>query len=406
MTYARRFVSRPLRSLVVTRTLPGAMGGGNDLRRLAIARSLAALGPVTVFGLGRGGPAPTSEPGRDRLEWRCSTDVEAARAPVGSEMTTAIALGDSPFAPRPSAVATAELLEVTTEFEPDLVVVGGLDLAHYATVLRPRTAQLVVDLDYEQARATVELAQADPNRRRALLWRHAASLVARQETELVRMVDQVWLSADTDVEHLTTLAGSSVHVAVIPNTIEPHTYPRAARSDPSALVFPARFDFWPNEDAARTLVDEIVPRLDEVQLCLVGQAPPPWLVARRDARVTVTGPVPDVRPYLAAAAAMPIPLRAGAGTRFKALEAFAVGLPVVSTAKGVEGLGLVDGVHYLRAESTDEFVTALDHARHDSTIARRCITEARSLVEREFSSIALDRAVSRALTTTGLASGH
>ena len=51
-------------------------------------------------------------------------------------------------------------------------------------------------------------------------------------------------------------------------------------------------------------------------------------------------------------------------------------------------------------------MTALDDARHDTTIARRCIAEARSLVEREFSSIALDRAVSRALTTTGLASGH
>jgi glycosyltransferase involved in cell wall biosynthesis len=406
MTYAHGLVDRPLRSLVVTRTLPGPMGGGDDLRRLAIARSLATLGPVTVFGLGRGGAAPTSEPGRDRLEWRCSTDVEAARARLGPELTTALAHGDSPFAPRPSAVATAELLEVTTEFEPDLVVIGGLDLAHYATVLRPRTARLVVDLDYAQARATVDLAQADPNRRRALLWRHAAALVARQEAELVRMVDQVWLSTETDIEQLTTLAGSSVHVAVIPNTIDPHTYPSAAREDPSALVYPARFDFWPNEDAARTLVDEILPRLHDVRLCLVGQAPPPWLVAHRDERVTVTGSVPDVRPYLASAAAMPIPLRAGAGTRFKALEAFAVGLPVVSTAKGVEGLGLVDGVHYLRAESTDEFVTALDIARRDTSIARRCIAEARTLVEREFSSIALDRAVTRALTPTGLASGH
>ncbi|MFM8896865.1 MAG: glycosyltransferase, partial [Actinomycetales bacterium] len=91
---------------------------------------------------------------------------------------------------------------------------------------------------------------------------------------------------------------------------------------------------------------------------------------------------------------------------FKALEAFAVGLPVVSTAKGVEGLGLVDGIHYLRAEATDEFVAALDVARHDTPEARRCVAEARALVEREFSSVALDHAVTAALSTAGIASGH
>ncbi|MBU3702651.1 MAG: glycosyltransferase [Acidimicrobiia bacterium] len=405
MTYARPLVDRPLRSLVVTRTLPGPMGGGNDLRRLAIARSLAALGPVIVFGLGRGGAAPPSDAGRDRLGWRWSSDLEAARAPRGSELPTALAEGQSPFAPRPSGVATAELLEVATEFEPDLVVIGGLDLAHYAAALRPRTAQLVVDLDYAQARATVELARADRNPRRALLWRHAASLVARQEVELVHAVDQVWISDHTDVEHLTVLAGPSVHVAVIPNTVDPLSYPTAARDDPSTLVFPARFDFWPNEDAARHLVDEILPLLPDARLCLVGRDPPPWLVARGGARVTVTGPVPDVRPHLAAAAAMPIPLRAGAGTRLKALEAFATGLPVVSTAKGVEGLGVVDGIHYIRAESTDEFVAALDVVRSDTPVARRCIAEARALVEREFSSMALDRAITKALTATTLVSG-
>ncbi|MFM8895164.1 MAG: glycosyltransferase, partial [Actinomycetales bacterium] len=308
-------MDRPLRSLVVTRTLPGPMGGGNDLRRLAIAQALEAHGPVTVFGLGRGGAAPPSQPGRARLGWTCSSDGDAARAPRGPELTTAIAQGDSPFSPRPSVAATAELLELAAEFEPDLVVIGGLDLAHYAGVLRPHAPWMAVDLDYSQGRATVELADADRNRRRALLWRHAALRVADAESSLIRCVDQVWLSEDTDADDLRAIAGASTCVTVIPNVIDPRTYPHADRLDPRGLVFPARFDFWPNEDAARELVDEILPRLDDARLCLVGQAPPPWLIARGDARVRVTGPVPDVRPHLAAAAAMPIPLRAGAGTR-------------------------------------------------------------------------------------------
>ena len=76
-------------------------------------------------------------------------------------------------------------------------------------------------------------------------------------------------------------------------------------------------------------------------------------------RVVVTGSVADVRPYLAEAGAVPMPLFDGSGTRLKALEAFATGVPVVSTAKGLEGLSVTAGQHYLRAEDPGEFVDAL-----------------------------------------------
>lgn len=76
-------------------------------------------------------------------------------------------------------------------------------------------------------------------------------------------------------------------------------------------------------------------------------------------------------------------------------------MPVVSTAKGVEGLGLEDGIHYLRAESTDDFVAALEVARRDTAEARRCIASSRELLDREFSLAALDAAVRAALSESG-----
>ena len=132
------------------------------------------------------------------------------------------------------------------------------------------------------------------------------------------------------------------------------------------MTFPAMFAYPPNEAAALFLAREVLPHMaghfEELELVLVGRNPTEAMLeaASTDARVVVTGAVPDVRPYLAEAGAVPMPLFDGSGTRLKALEAFAAGAPVVSTAKGLEGLEAMPEVHYLRAEDAGEFVDAAD----------------------------------------------
>jgi glycosyltransferase involved in cell wall biosynthesis len=94
---------------------------------------------------------------------------------------------------------------------------------------------------------------------------------------------------------------------------------------------------------------------------------------------------------------MPVPLTAGGGTRLKVLEAFAAGVPVVSTAKGVEGLGLDAGRHFLRAEDPAAFADGIRRLDADPSLARRCVEEASTLVRRAYSYAALDAAITAAL---------
>jgi len=111
----------------------------------------------------------------------------------------------------------------------------------------------------------------------------------------------------------------------------------------------------------------------------------------------VTGAVPDVRPYLAESGAVPIPLFDGVGTRLKALEAFAAGVPVVSTSKGIEGLGVEPGTHFLRAEDADEFVVALTRLWSEPATASTLVEQARSFVAERYSWDVARRAVGQAL---------
>jgi glycosyltransferase involved in cell wall biosynthesis len=84
--------------------------------------------------------------------------------------------------------------------------------------------------------------------------------------------------------------------------------------------------------------------------------------------VLVTGFVPDVRPYLRSAAICVCPIRVGGGTRLKVLDALAMAKPLVSTAIGVEGLSLIEGTHYLRAESAQEFVAQIERLEKEPSL--------------------------------------
>jgi glycosyltransferase involved in cell wall biosynthesis len=123
-------------------------------------------------------------------------------------------------------------------------------------------------------------------------------------------------------------------------------------------------DWMPNEDGITWFVQEVLPAIRRhvpgARLSIVGRNPGGAVLRMHNpqAGVTVTGAVPDVRPYLAKGAAVVVPLRVGGGTRLKIYEAMAADRPVVSTAVGAEGLPIVPGEHYLAADSAPDFAAA------------------------------------------------
>jgi glycosyltransferase involved in cell wall biosynthesis len=110
--------------------------------------------------------------------------------------------------------------------------------------------------------------------------------------------------------------------------------------------------------------NDIFPRIREANqdatLNIVGSAPPPEILelGLRKA-ISVTGPVPDVAPYLQGARISIAPLRVGSGIKGKIIEAMAYGRPVVTTSVGAEGMGLTDGQNVVIAEGAGSFAAAV-----------------------------------------------
>jgi glycosyltransferase involved in cell wall biosynthesis len=278
---------------------------------------------------------------------------------------------------------------------PDLVVLEYSVLAPLLPAIRAALPGVVTVVDTHNAE-TVLLAQLlRASRRLRPLVRHLLEWrgMARIERTFLPLADEVWVPSEADGRALQTLGAR--RIAVVPNGVNTAYYqPGPAGADDPVLVFSGIFHHAPNVEAAEILCRQILPRVvarrPEVRVCLVGKSPGA-IRHLKGPRVTITGFVPDVRPYLARAAIAVVPLRRGAGTRLKILEALAMGKAVVSTHKGCEGLHVKDGIHLLMAETAEEFTDRIVALLVNPSWRRRLGDAGRELVQREYSWEAVHR---------------
>lgn len=212
----------------------------------------------------------------------------------------------------------------------------------------------------------------------------------RVERRLARIFDAVYVVSEADRAYLSAV-DPRLKIRVVSNGVDTeHFVPaREPAPPPVRLVFTGAMDYTPNEDAMlffhREIYPRIVARLPEVRLWIVGRDPGPRLAAlAHDPSITLTGAVADVRPYLAQGTVVVVPMRLGSGTRIKVLEALAMGKAVVSTRVGTEGLRVIAGKHFVRADDSDTFATEVARLAGDATERQRLGREGRALVEAEY----------------------
>jgi glycosyltransferase involved in cell wall biosynthesis len=177
---------------------------------------------------------------------------------------------------------------------------------------------------------------------------------------------------------------ASVHV--IPNGADCSEFtPDDAVPERGAIVFTGLLSYPPNRDAVCYFGTEIFPRIRRAIPWAT------WYVVGREAEdvsrilrgrpgIVLTGYADDVRPWVARAQAIVVPLRAGGGTRLKILEAMAMARPVVSTAVGAEGLDVTSGEHLLIADGADAFAAAVVRLLRQRDVAAELAKRARRLV--------------------------
>jgi glycosyltransferase involved in cell wall biosynthesis len=287
-------------------------------------------------------------------------------------------------------------------FEPQVVHLDSVLLASYAKLASPTPLMVThhnIESDLYGQRARVDGGVAG-----ALLAREAAKVTRLERRFAPRAAMNVMVS-EADAARLGELAPGA-RTTVVPNGVDVDFF-RPITGTPvreRSLVFVGGMDWYPNRLAMEWLAEELWERLvsddSARQVTVVGRQPPPSLLAlsERDERVQVAGFVDDVRPYISAAAIYVCPIKVGGGTRLKILDALSMERPLVSTALGVSGLALVEGEHYLRAETAEEFSRQIARLEADASLREALGRRGRAVVEQRYSWDIAARALDDAFT--------
>lgn len=308
-----------------------------------------------------------------------------------------------------------DLLDQLALADYDIVQVEGIEMAPYGLHLRERISAsrahlrantgagsnlpaLVFDdhnCEYLLQQRNAQTDLQSPRRWPAAAYSIIQTLKLRAyEKRACNAADLVLAVSEPDRTALESL-GLSSRIITVPNGIDTDAY-----SDQSGIprgkaniVFTGKMDYRPNIDAALWFGNHVLPMIQSsvtgVCFQIVGQQPHERLdPLRKNDRIEITGAVADVRPYLEKAGVFVIPMRIGGGTRLKALEAMASGLPVVSTSMGIEGIGVHDGRELLirdtPAEFADAVVRLLADQRESAALSACLGRSARQFVEARY----------------------
>jgi glycosyltransferase involved in cell wall biosynthesis len=228
-----------------------------------------------------------------------------------------------------------------------------------------------------------------PDRVRAVLgrWYRAGDAAAwrRLQRRVATAVAAVVVCSDVDRERLGV-----VNAVVVPNGVDPPDRPVGrdeVRGRPTICLH-GSLAYEPNIDAATILVRDVLPRVRaryrDVEVRLVGECDPRVLRLAQPNDIVVTGSVPDIAVELARADVVAVPLRQGAGTRIKVLEALAQRVPVVATSVAVEGLAVEHGRHLLVADDPDHFADCCVTLLHDRALRRQLADAGERLVRTRY----------------------
>ncbi len=279
-----------------------------------------------------------------------------------------------------------KIIERFAKSPPDLILVYSSSMAQYVEQFTntPRLMQFA-ELD---SRKWADYARLAPRPKRWIYGVESRRLLS-YERKIARSFSHSLVCTEEELREFERLVPGAP-VTCIPNGVDSEYFaPSEGLKKGNHVVFTGVMDYFPNVDGISWFCKEVLPqirsRVPDLRLTICGSRPVDQVTAlQRIPGVTVTGRVPDVRPYLNRADVAVVPLRIGRGVQNKVLEAMSMALPCVTTRTACRGIEAEEGRDLLVADDPSEFAGHVIRLLADDATRERLGANARATIKKRY----------------------
>lgn len=273
----------------------------------------------------------------------------------------------------------------------DFAMICRVDIGHryipFIRLMSPKTKIFYDTVDIHYIR---EFRQAEIENNPQLA--ENAKSTKRKELSNCLLADLTLTVTEDDGKHLQQEL-PNLPFAVLPNVHESFPISDMTFEQRDGLVFIGNYNHQPNEDAVFYFVEHVLPKihahLPEVKLYLIGSNMKERMKKLANEHIQVIGWVDKVEPEFAKRRIFVSYLRYGAGMKGKLGQALSLGLPIVTTQIGAEGMGLVEGETALIADEPEQFAQAVCRLYTDEVLWQKLAQQGRDFIEHRYGETAI-----------------
>lgn len=387
-----------MKILFVTEKFPYPLDTGGNIRSYYLLKGLAQKHKITLI---------ATNPGDVNKEHLCEVGrfcenirlVEVKRQGFVHDIITLAhsLVNGKPFIliRHERKAVRKEILSILKGFKDnqsvDAIYFNHLDAALYESIV-PDNIFMIIDEHNVVTNQVKTSITTEQHFLRKLILRLEYKKLRDFEVKTCNKMDLCLACSDTDTLSLVEL-GVQSPVVTIPNGVDLEYFSQSKleEANTQTIIFVGTLDYDPCEKGVWYFCNEILPLIRKdipnIRFIVVGRNPSNRLnaIAISDQAIMLTGRVDDIRPYVQEARVFVVPLLSGSGTRLKILEAMSMGVPVVTTSIGVEGIEAINGEHLLIKDTSIDFAKTVVKLLCEPSGAREMVVKARQLVENKYS---------------------
>ncbi|HXS37012.1 MAG TPA: glycosyltransferase family 4 protein [Flavipsychrobacter sp.] len=280
-----------------------------------------------------------------------------------------------------------KIKDILQKFDPDAIQFESVFLATYLPYIKKQSKALAIlrvhNIEYE---VWERLANKTSHPLKRIYLKDLAKRIRNFEEKAWKQFDLLLPITGIDA-HVIRQTGISKNIQVAPFALDIHK-PHVAQQEEWNGYHIGAMDWIPNAESISWLLTEVWPRLHKVlpefKFFFAGRNMPASFKKNLPEGVTCVGEVADADKFIADKKILIVPLRSGSGIRVKILEAMAVGKIVISTDIGIQGINAQPNVHYLPANTSDEFVNTIKWCLQNKSAAMQIAANAMEFVKTEY----------------------